>query len=225
MSVVYAFIIALIIVALILIQYRPGCPFATTEGFATATTEGFATATAEGFATAAVNSIYMPACVERSTDAQQLLTRISSFPPENTDAAELRMLISKLCCYDADISSPSAGMIRTLKFQFRTSQDTEPASSFVGRCLRNAVKERDIEIVIDKLHARGRELIGILLGACPDANREFESVVAKTKAAMMTFCIMKQPTMDRPIGARDMGFWESAAVASLAPYKGISASP
>lgn len=200
---IYAILIILVIVAFVLIQYRP----------------------VEGFAINAVNSIYMPACVERSTDAQALLMRLGSFPPENTDAAELRALVSKICCYEADISSPSAGLIRTLAFQFRTSEDTEPASSFVGRCLRNAVQKRDIDIVIDKLHARGKELIGNLIGVCPDATAEFDRVVARTKKAMMTFCLMAQPSMDRPIGARDLGFWEPASVADLDAYKGISAPP
>jgi hypothetical protein len=206
MPLMYALLIVLLVLAFLLVQYRPDRSM-------------------EGFATAATNTIYMPACVERSTEAQALLARMDSFPPGHDDADELRMLVSKLCCYEADIASPSAGMIRTLKFQFRTSQDTEPASSFVGRCLRNAVNQRDIDIVIDKMQARGRELIGRLVGDCPDANREFDAVVLRTKMAMTTFCIMKQPTMDRPIGARDMGFWEPANVADLMEYKGISAAP
>lgn len=203
MPLMYALLVVLLVLAFLLVQYRP----------------------VEGFATAAVNSIYMPACVERSTEAQSLLARIDSFPPGHDDADELRMLVSKLCCYEADIASPSAGIMRTLNFQFRTSQDTEPASSFVGRCLRNAVQQRDIDIVVDKMQARGKELIGRLLGSCPDANTEFDAVVLRTKMAMTTFCIMKQPTMDRPIGARDMGFWEPANVADLMQYQGISAAP
>jgi hypothetical protein len=179
----------------------------------------------EGFATATTNQILVPACVERSTEAQSLMARLGSFPVENDDAAELRLLVSKLCCYEADIASPSAGMMRTTTFQFRTSQDTEPASSFVGRCLRNAVNQRDIDIVLEKMSSRGHELIYKLLGDCADGTREFDAVVARVRWAMTTFCIMKQPNMDRPIGARDMGFWEPSNVSDLMEYKGISAAP
>lgn len=197
---------SLFILAFLLVLYRPAEPI-------------------EGFATAAVNQILMPACVERSTEAQSLLARLGSFPVENDNAAELRLLVSKLCCYETDIASPSAGMMRTATFQFRTSQDTEPASSFVGRCLRNAVNQRDIDIVLEKMTSRGHELIYTLLGSCDDAKREFDAVVARTRWAMTTFCIMKQPNMDHPIGVRDMGFWEPTNVADLMEYKGISASP
>jgi hypothetical protein len=200
---VWYLVVALFVVAFLLVLYKPNPTF-------------------EGFATAAVDPARMPACVARSTDAQSLLSRIATIQSDEAD--ELRMLVSKLCCYEADIASPSAGIMRTLNFQFRTSQDTEPASSFVGRCLKNAVRERDIEIVIEKMQTRGHELIKHL-GCVADAGVEFDKVVMRTRVAMMSFCLVKQPVMDHPIGARDLGFWEPEEVADLSAYKGISATP
>jgi hypothetical protein len=176
----------------------------------------------EGFAVAAVNPVLMPACTERSEDAQEILGRIAAFPETDEAAAEMRLLVSKLCCLEADIATPAAGSYRTLPLQFRTSHDMEPASSFVGRCLRNAIRDRDIELVIEKFNGRGRTLLATL---CPDAVPAFANLIARTNLAMVTTCLTPQPVMDRPLGARDLGFWEPAKVADLNAYKGISAQP
>jgi hypothetical protein len=183
-------------------------------------TEGFSTA-------AAVNQNVMPACVTRSTDAQSLLARISSYPLCQEGAAELRQLVSKLCCMEADIASPSAGVYRTMNFQFRTSEDTEPASTIVGRCLRNATNKRDIEIIVEKFKARGHVLIRQLCKGddIAEGEKEYDAVIARLLFAMTSFCLGKQPSMDRPIGARDMGFWEPEEVSELSQYQGISSSP
>ena len=181
----------------------------------------------EGFAVRAVDLNMMPECVSRSTDAQNLLMRFSSYPESNTDAAELRNLVSKLCCMEADIMSPSAGTYRTIDFQFRTSEDMEPPATIVGRCLRNAVNRRDIDLMMEKFTYRGHQLVEQL---CPPDERaagiaEFDKVVAHLKFAMTSFCLKEQPHMDRPVGARDMGFWEPENVADLSQYQGISSSP
>jgi hypothetical protein len=199
----------LIILALLLVHVRPGSQ-EVNEGFSTA---------------AAVNLDVMPACVTRSTDAQSLLARLASNKGE--DAAELRQLVSKLCCMEADIAAPSAGVYRTMNFQFRTSEDTEPASTIVGRCLRNAVNKRDIEIIVEKFKARGHELIGKLCKGADvtEGKKEYDAVIARLLFAMTSFCLGKQPSMDRPIGARDMGFWEPEEVAELSQYQGISSTP
>jgi hypothetical protein len=128
---------------------------------------------------------------------------------------------------EADIASPSAGVYRTMNFQFRTSEDTEPASTIVGRCLRNATNKRDIEIIVEKFKARGHVLIRQLCKGddIAEGEKEYDAVIARLLFAMTSFCLGKQPSMDRPIGARDMGFWEPEEVSELSQYQGISSSP
>jgi len=180
----------------------------------------------EPFAVRAVDDILMPECTSRSTDAQALLARIAAYPGTDDNAEEMRLLLTKLCCMEADIAAPSAGVYRTINLQFRTSEDMEPPSTIVGRCLRNAVNRRDIDLIIEKYTWRGHYLLKKL---CVDdleaATAEFDKVVAHLKFAMTSFCLKEQPRMDRPIGARDMGFWEPANVADLSQYQGISAVP
>jgi len=198
----YALVVFLVILAALLVHFKPSA--------------------VENFAVRAVNTKLIPECVSRSTDAQSLLARIAD--DESDDAAELRNLVSKLCCMEADIAAPSAGVYRTLNFQFRTSEDMEPPATIVGRCLRNAVNKRDIELIVEKYAARGHVLVKKL---CADAvaTAEFDKVVAHLNFAMMSFCLKEQPRMDRPIGARDMGFWEPDNVADLSQYQGVSSVP
>ena len=204
MIALFGFIVFLLILAGMLVHFKPTA------------------ATVEGFASRAVDAKRMPECVSRSTDAQSLLARLSHNDCPAAD--ELRLLVSKLCCMEMDIAAPSAGVYRTMNFQFRTSQDMEPPATIVGRCLRNAVNKRDIELIVEKYATRGRALIA-KVGEGQVAQNELDAVVAHLKFAMTSFCLKEQPRMDRPIGARDMGFWEPENVADLSQYQGISAVP
>ena len=185
----------------------------------------------ENFAVAAVNSILMPACTERSSSAQSLLNRIAttdenkSFGNEG-NKEELRLLLSKLCCFEADLSTPAMGVYRTLPLQFRTSHDTEPASTLVGRCFRNAIRQRDIDIIVEKFQVRGLELVGNLVvpSDVVVAKQEFMDVLERTRTALQNTCLVPQPQMDTPEGPRDVGYWEPKT-ADLSQYKGISATP
>lgn len=199
-------VIVLLVLALALIHYRPAAGVGL-----------------EGFAVAAVDPRLMPACVERSTDAQAVLARVAG--QDSDDAAEFRLLVSKMCCMEADITGNSPGVYRTLPLQFRTSQDMEPASSLVARCLANAMPQRDVELICEKFTKRGHELLGSLTSGCPDSLREFDAVVARLRRALEVSCRQVQPSMDHPLGARDMGFWEPEKVADLSQYQGVSASP
>lgn len=197
-------LVALLVIAFFLIHFRPS--------------------QAEGFAVAAVDAARVPACTERSNAAQSLLARFADQPETNEAAAELRLMLSKLCCLEADITTPAAGPFRTQRLQFRTSHDMEAASSLVGRCLAAAVPARDVELIMEKFEKRGNELIDTLLSGCPEAAREYADVLARVRSALNS-CVPEPPTMDHPVGPRDLGFWESSTVADLSQYQGVSAVP
>ena len=200
-----AVVVALFIVGLLLVHVKiPSAP----EPYSV-----------EGFAVAAVDAERMPACVNRSAAAQKLLEKITV---EGEDADELRLLVSKLCCIEADISTPVPGNYRTLPLQFRTSHDMEPPSTFVSSCLRNAVRKRDIELVIEKYSTRGKVLIKKL--GCDSGAKDFAEIITRTQEAMTTVCLSENPQMDKPAGVRDVGFWETLNVKNLMNYQGISAA-
>ena len=187
---------------------------------------------AEGFAVAAVNSSLVPACTERSTQAQSLLQRIATTDENKSlgnegNKEELRLLLSKLCCLEADLITPAAGAYRTLPLQFRTSHDTDAASTLVGRCFRNAIRQRDIDIIVEKFQIRGLELVGNLVDPSEvvEAKEEFMTVINRVKTALQTTCLTYKPQLDAPEGPRDVGFWEPKSATGLAQYQGISAVP
>ena len=171
---------------------------------------------------ASVDPRRMPECVSRSTDAQSLVSRIAN--NDSDEANELRLLTTKLCCMEADIASPSPGTYRTFNLQFRTSDDIEPPATIVGRCLQGAVNTRDIELIVEKFSDRGHDLIR-RIGLPKVANGELDNVVAQLNFAMTSFCLKPSPRMDTPAGVRDVGYWETDAVADLSQYQGVSAVP
>jgi hypothetical protein len=200
----FALIVALLVIAFFLIHFKP-------------------TAT-EGFAVAAVDPARVPACTERSSSAQSLLARFADQPATNESVAELRLLLSKLCCLEADITTPAGVAPRTHRLQFRTSHDMEAASTLVGRCNAGAVPARDVELIMAKFEKRGNELIDDVLSGCPEAQREFANVLSRVEAALKS-CVRVAPAMDHPAAPRDLGYWETTSVADLSQYQGISAVP
>lgn len=197
-------VVFLFVLALMLIVYKPK----STE--------------TEGFAVASVDALRMPACAERSASAQRILADIAHLPESDEAAAELRLLLSKLCCMEADLVTPASGAPRTLQLQFRTSHDMEPPSTIVGRCRRNAVRQRDIDLIIEKFEKRGRALVQ---SRCSGSElvAEFDKVVNQTRLTMNSFCLGNQPSMDKPLGSRDLGYWAPEDT-DLEQYQGISAS-
>ena len=197
--------IILLVIAGFLIHFKPDQPSPMAEGFSMA---------------ASVDPLKMPACVSRSMDAQALLAKLQVTESGDQESAdELRLLVSKLCCMEADIASPSPGTYRTYGLQFRTQQDIEPPATIVGRCLANAVNSRDIEIILDKYSQRGH----VLLDRLKMPPVEFDAVVTQLRWAMTKFCFIPQPSLDHPSGPRDMGYWEPNEVAELSQYQGVSA--
>jgi hypothetical protein len=209
-------IVAIMLAAVMLVHYKPMDLPGNSPAFGAEVGSEI-----EGFTSVVIHPTRMPECVARSTDAQALLARIANV--EGDEADELRLLVSKICCMEADIAAPSAGKYRTQHIQFRTSHDLEPPSSLVGRCLRNAVNKRDIELIVEKFASRGHVLVKNL---CTDASasKELDAVVARLQMAMMSFCLKESPVMDRPGGPRDPGFWESED-ADLPQYQGVSGQP
>ena len=172
----------------------------------------------EPFATHATDARRMPECIVRSTDAQSLLARFAHV--DSAEADELRLLMSKLCCMEADIAAPGAGTYRTLNLQFRTSQDTEPPVAIVSRCLVGALNKRDTELIIEKFKVRGHELIRELCEPVDEATAEFDTVLKRLELTMRAMCKSKSIG---PAGPRDLGYWESES--DLSQYDGFSAEP
>lgn len=176
----------------------------------------------EGFATIALDEVSMPKCFLRDTQAQALLASfrdVQALPPANEAKmalTELTLIMQKVLCMDADITGSGAGAYSTFNLPFATAHDIEPPASFVGRCLRNAVRSRDIEIAMDKFEKRGVELIGLL---CADRRKNalnaFHDIIARASRNISLVCLKPQAQMDVPAGPRDPGYYTPDSVQSL----------
>ena len=181
----------------------------------------------EGFATLAVDEVSMPKCFLRDTEAQQILADfrdVQALPPAS-DAhmafEELKLIMQKMLCMDADITGSGAGFYSTYSLPYGTAHDIEPAASFVGRCLRNAIRERDIEVAMDKFSTRGHALIDQM---CHDPRRrrgahdKFQNVLIRTTKQIQGVCLKPQAQMDIPAGPRDPGYYVPESIKDLRPY-------
>ena len=180
----------------------------------------------EGFATIALDGETMPKCFLRDAEAQQILKELrGSFPKQpSVDVgvahAELVLILQKVLCIDADVSGSGAGPYSTYQMPFATAHDIEPAASFVGRCVRHAIRDRDLEMAMDKFEGRGKELIAHL---CEGPQRKkvmtmFHNVVARATRNIATKCMTPKASLDTPAGPRDPGYFEPAKVQELQPY-------
>lgn len=180
----------------------------------------------EGFATIALDETAMPKCFLRDAEAQQLLARFAHMEvAPASDAAmareELTIILQKVLCIDADITGSGAGSYSTYRLQFQTSHDIEPAASFVGRCIRQAVRSRDVETAMGKFEMRGSELIGVLCSEKEDkqsAINAFHNIISRVTQSIMQACLTPKASMDIPAGPRDPGYYESPSIRELSPY-------
>lgn len=184
----------------------------------------------EGFTTVALNKTTFPACLARDYEAQGLLQDMYAatrgLPPAADGAMayqEFALIVQKLLCMDADITSLGAGDYSTMLLPFNTQHDMEPVGSFVGRCLKNAVRERDISITLGKLQDRGNALIDILCGqgmaAKAKARTTFDGIVQRTKKQISAVCLKPHDSMDIPAGVRDPGYYVPPALHQLSEYQ------
>ena len=168
-----------------------------------------------------------PTCVRRNADAQALLQIFPQHPnisacKDAIDRIELKLIINKLTCVDADVNKNGIPGYNTVKLPYNTSHDTEPLINFVGRCLNNGVNTRDIDLIMTKYENRGIELIRrIGKRANIDTQRAYDhyrALVNTTYAVLSSNCIKQANLLDRPVGPRDPGYTMPYNVARLASF-------
>lgn len=183
----------------------------------------------EGFATIAIEANEFPKCLARSADGQRLLSILYAYvkmqPPASQSSMaydELKLIVQKALCMDADITGMGMGPYTTYALPYNTQHDIEPVASFVGRCMRNAVRSQDISVLFDKMTVRGNELIQQI---CPTSNSRqtvfdlFHNVMKVSARAISINCLREQPIMDIPSGVRDPGYYMPPELTRVSEYK------
>ena len=183
----------------------------------------------EGFTTIAIESQTIPKCVFRSPEAQQLLSALYTLVKNDAPASpkamayqEFKMIIQKVLCIDADITGLGSGPYSTYQLPFETQQDIVPAADFVGRCLRNGVNARDIEVQYAKYIDRGNVLLMTIVTnpvIASQAKQQFTDIARKSAKAISFVCLSGNATLDKPAGPRDPGYYSPPSLKELGPYK------
>lgn len=183
----------------------------------------------EGFTTIAIDGKSLPKCFLRDAEAQRLLALFASIPttmapasPAAMALAELTVILQKALCIDADLAGAGMGPYSTYQLPYLTSHDVEPAANFVGRCLRNAVRSRDIEMVIGTFEQRGNELLQTLCGNAQqlsDAQGMFKNIMGRAARNISEYCLKEKASLDMPAGVRDPGYYEPPALKELRSYE------
>jgi hypothetical protein len=180
----------------------------------------------EGFTTIAIDSATAPKCFLRDADAQKLISKflaVRNMPPASPKAmalAELTLILQKMLCIDADITGAAMGPYSTYQLPYATAHDIEPAAEFVNRCLKNAVRSRDIEVAMGKFEDRGYELLDVLCGGTPDhaANKElFRGIVLRASRNISEYCLKPKNSLDTPASPRDPAYFDPGSEAR--PYE------
>ena len=182
----------------------------------------------EGFTTIALDREVIPKCFLRDPEATKLLESLRSSKPQHPEAfAELSLILQKMLCIDADVTSSGAGAYSTFQLPFVTQHDIEPAASFVNRCLKGALRSRDLEIAIEKFERRGATLVQELSqteAQRANALQMFRNVTKRASRQIAQTCTSLQVNMDIPKGVRDPGYTVPSALNVVAPYA-IHGSP
>lgn len=187
----------------------------------------------EGFVTVAIEGETMPRCVTRDPESQALLAQLYAKAAPNSPAgeayAEFKLIVQKLLCIDADITGAGAGAYSTYQLPYATAHDIEPAAHFVGRCVRNAVRENDVYMVLDKFESRGNTLLQIICSGDSagknTATAAFNSIVKRIGLSITSKCLMQKATLDTPAGPRDPGYYVSPKIDDLHEYTLFGGSP
>lgn len=180
----------------------------------------------EGFATIALDDA-MPRCFTRDADAQSLMANFQGLKTlsPNSNAAmayeELKLILTKVLCIDADITGMGMGPYSTYQLPYATAHDIEPAASFVSRCIKGAVRSRDIEVVMAAFYDRGLTLLNAL---CFDertrkwAQNKFHTIITRASRNISQNCLKEKASLDRPAGARDPGYSQQHTSLEQGPY-------
>lgn len=181
--------------------------------------------TAEGFTTIAIDDVTAPKCFLRDANAQKLITKFADIkrnaPPSCPKAmalAELTQILQKALCIDADLAGAGMGPYSTYQLAYATAHDIEPAANFVNRCLRNAVRSRDIEEVMTKFENRGMALLAEL-EADGEAGALFHDVMLRAGRNISEYCLKEKASLDRPAGVRDPGYFEPPTLEKYREYE------
>ena len=120
----------------------------------------------------AVNGSSNLSCGRMSSEAEKLYSMflkksVKGFEGGGDDLRELKMLLSKLCCFKQDLMAPQQTITAVKELGFVTQQDIQPIGDLTGRCFSKTIPERELSLQVIKWRDAGKVLVHRL---CTEAN-------------------------------------------------------
>lgn len=141
------------------------------------------------------------------------------------DLAELKLILSKLCCVKHDLVSPSQVISSTLNVPYQNSHDRENPAELVARCFTKSVPIRDLDISFGTWKERGDALLRTLCTSYNLSNAESDRVRNHFTACWMdTFVVAKQvctvPEGKESVNPRDLKGLAPESISNHGKYNG-----
>jgi hypothetical protein len=126
----------------------------------------------DGFYGGAINGSSNLSCGRMSSEAEKLYAMfykksVKDSEEGSDDMRELKMLLSKLCCFKQDLMAPQQTITAVKELAFVTQQDIQPIGDLTGRCFSKTIPERDLSLQFIKWRDSGKVLIHRL---CTEGN-------------------------------------------------------
>jgi hypothetical protein len=170
-------------------------------------------------------------CGRMSSEAENLysmfLTKsVKDFEGGSDDLRELKMLLSKLCCFKQDLMAPQQTITAVKELGFVTQQDIQPIGDLTGRCFSKTIPERDLSLQIIKWRDSGKVLIHRLCtqsnlseGQVKNAENLLASVISDIEDVSRTQCLGSLPKTEG--GRFDPEAVTTKNVSELQKYDGL----
>ena len=153
----------------------------------------------------AINGTSNLVCGRMSSEAEKLysmflIKNVKNSEQGKDDIRELKMLLSKLCCFKQDLMSPQQTISAVKELGFVTHQDIQPIGDLTGRCFSKTIPERDLSLQIKKWRNIGTELIyrlctqaNLTEGQVKRAEKLFATVLSDVEDVAISKCINTVP--------------------------------
>jgi hypothetical protein len=168
-------------------------------------------------------------CGQESAEAialsEMFYQRVSTTEEGSTDLAELKLILSKLCCIKHDLMAPGQVVQSSLALPYQNTHDRENPADTVARCFTKSIPPRDLDISFGTWKTRGLELLNKLCTSynfkseeADQAKKYFMTVWTDVFSVAKTVC---SPPENNPSNSpRDLKGFTPESVQELGPYKG-----
>ena len=141
------------------------------------------------------------------------------------DLAELKLILSKLCCIKHDLMAPGQVVQSSLALPYQNTHDRENPADTVARCFTKSIPPRDLDISFGTWKTRGLELLNRLCTSynfrsedADQAKKYFMTVWTDVFSIAKTVC---SPPENNPSSSpRDLKGFVPESIQELGPYNG-----